>query len=60
MDTQRQENVIRYIAGGTIGEPNVLRALTDASVVHEMVLEGYGLRMQPLEDIQQGEVREDL
>jgi hypothetical protein len=53
---------INYVAGGSIGHPKVLEALVgDSSVaIQQIILPGYGLRMQKLEDIRQDFVRNAL
>lgn len=51
-----------FVAGGTIGEEGVFKALIGNPdvEVERIVLPGYGLRMQLLEDIRQKDVRDDL
>lgn len=62
MASATQESKIRYIAGGSIGEPKVLSALTDipASEIQRVALPGYGLRVQPLSQVRQDFVRNNL
>src|SRR5579871_2698209 len=62
MSANPQPPQVRYIAAGTLGEPGVLRAIfNDPGLeVQKLTLQDYGLRIQPLEQIQQDFVRDDL
>lgn len=62
MDTPTPAPKFRYLAVGTLGEPKFLSALTDVpeSDVKHIRVQGLGLRIQPLDKVQQDSVRDDL